>query len=721
MKAPVPFRRLCIYFFYDPNGIVDEFVLDSLREMALHAERIIVVSNSRLTPASKKLLASVDNVEVTERPNVGFDVWAYKHGIDRVGWEKMVTYDEVIFMNFTIVGPLRPYKEMFDEMQARGDDFWGVNVHSGEAYDPWGLFPEGFIPKHIQSHFIAVRRRMVASNAFQDYWNTMRPIKTYQEAIAFHEAVFTPKFEALGFAWSSYIDTSDLEDITSYPLMFLPKEVIINRRAPFFKRKALLLEIEQYIGPTMAEAAAETVACLKAINYDIGKVLPNIIRTGNQYDIRTSLNANLIVDEVVGQKTTGNVVIVIYVDSQRKYKVLRGYLEEMQVIGIVQIVVGGRNASSLRQVLAEFSNLTVVNGGYGEFIAMIERARREYDIIGIISLSSYVPMREGANEFELYRHGLESLFANRSLMLEMRERLADDAFTGAFAAPQTLHTYDGGERQVWKKHFKTVMRLVREMGMTMPMRADALPLTSESGMFWVKSSALSLVDWKALRAVVQKAGGKKAAVLFNLAFPFFVQGTGRLMYYAMPARIASNLLTVFNFRKIQQEREQALLGEQLLHPVQEEKAGPSMLYYEDKKGRMTEKRKVEIILDQQPDGSVTGSATMPADSLRIRFDPVEARGVICKQLHILVNRSPRKATSINAVETGDSGADLFLNNDPMYAVEGGVKRGDIVTVRMSEITYLSPLPDGIAPTVLGATGANHDASGRLRRFLTRDR
>jgi lipopolysaccharide biosynthesis protein len=713
------YRRLCIYFFYDPDGIVDEFIVDCLKEMTLHVEQIIFVSNSRLTPASKRLLASLGKVKVSERLNTGFDVWAYKHGIDMLGWKKIISYDEVIFMNFTIVGPLRPYKEMFDEMQSRSDDFWGVNVHSGEPYDPWGIFPEGFIPKHIQSHFIAVRKRMLSSSEFQEYWDTMRPINSYKEAIAYHEAVFTPKFEGLGFTWSSYIDTSDLESITSYPLMFMPKEVILNRRAPFFKRKSLLLPIEEYLGPTMAEVAAETLTSLKAIGYDIAKVLPNILRTGNQYDVRTSLNANMIVNEAATRLPPDKMKVVIYLDSLHKLLVLRDYLKGMIANGMVQIILGPRSKSALRRILDEFPEVVVGTGGYNDFMSAIERARHTHEIIGVISFSSFVSPTDSASELELYRYGLESLFAGQGLMAGMFERLSNEAFVGALAAPQTLHGHYGGEQWVWKKQFRSVERIVRQMGIPVLMRVTAPPLTSESGMFWVKASALSAIDWKKLRTVVQKTGDRQMATLFNLSLPYFIQGAGMLMQYAMPARIASNLLTVLGSRKLQQERDEVLLRKQLVEGVPEDKIGPASLYYENGKGKMSEKYKMEIVLSKRADGSVVGDALLPAGSAHIRFDPVEARGVICKKVRIAVNGSARKIVPLNAIDTGDSAADLFLTNDPMYAIEGGVQRGDRVTISMKEITYLSPIPVEIAPTILGNAGTNQYAGWRLRRFLTR--
>ena len=43
-----------------------------------------------------------------------------------IGWEKLREYDEVVMFIFTIMGPLYPFKTMFDEMSSRDVDFWGI-------------------------------------------------------------------------------------------------------------------------------------------------------------------------------------------------------------------------------------------------------------------------------------------------------------------------------------------------------------------------------------------------------------------------------------------------------------------------------------------------------------------------------------------------------------------------------------------------------------------
>jgi len=73
-------RRIVFYLFFDPQGVVDDYVTYKLQALREHAAHIFVVSNSTLTPEGRDKLESVADT-VWERKNVGFDVWAYKEAM----------------------------------------------------------------------------------------------------------------------------------------------------------------------------------------------------------------------------------------------------------------------------------------------------------------------------------------------------------------------------------------------------------------------------------------------------------------------------------------------------------------------------------------------------------------------------------------------------------------------------------------------------------------
>ena len=165
-------KRLLIYFIYDRDGIVDDYIFYMLDDLDKNVEDIFVVVNGNLEAKSKERLKFYTD-QILERENKGFDVWAYKEAMETLGWEKLKTYDEVILMNYTIMGPIYPLKEMFDTMAERDLDFWGVTKFHQVDMDPFGTVPYGYLPDHIQTHFLVFRKTLVESRELQHYWETM--------------------------------------------------------------------------------------------------------------------------------------------------------------------------------------------------------------------------------------------------------------------------------------------------------------------------------------------------------------------------------------------------------------------------------------------------------------------------------------------------------------------------------------------------------------------
>ena len=70
-------KRLGIYFFFDKNGVADQYIDYVLQDFSQHLEKLIVVCNGKLTSEGRKLFEKYTE-SIIVRENKGFDVWAYK-------------------------------------------------------------------------------------------------------------------------------------------------------------------------------------------------------------------------------------------------------------------------------------------------------------------------------------------------------------------------------------------------------------------------------------------------------------------------------------------------------------------------------------------------------------------------------------------------------------------------------------------------------------------
>lgn len=228
-------RRVIFYLFYDPRGIVDDYVDYKLRRLRPFAEHIVAIVNGPLTEAGRERLEAVAD-EVMQRENVGFDVWGYKTALERFGEAALAEYDELILMNYTWFGPVRPFGPVFDRMNALDVDFWGMTDHAATTPNPVTL--DGTMPSHIQSHWIAVRKSLFTSDSWHEYWRDMPSITSYNDSILNHESRFTNHFEELGHRYEVAFPHAHYPD-TLHPAFDSAHRLIedgcpVLKRRPFF-------------------------------------------------------------------------------------------------------------------------------------------------------------------------------------------------------------------------------------------------------------------------------------------------------------------------------------------------------------------------------------------------------------------------------------------------------------------------------------------------------
>lgn len=283
-------KRVLFYLFFDEQGVVDDYIPYKLAKLRENVDTIFVVSNSSLDERARAALEAVADI-VHVRENVGFDVWGYKEAMEVFGEKRLEDYDELILMNYTFFGPIYPFSETFAAMDARECDFWGITAH--KAMTPNPFTGEGMLPLHLNSHWIAVRRKMFLSTEFRQYWANMPSITSYVDSILQHESKFTAHFSSKGF---SYLVTFPVEDYpTEYPA-FQSIEMMLRNRCPIFKRRLFFhdpLFLEQ--NAVILRESMQLVE--RASDYDVDLIWKNIVRTAQPRTIHTNLDLLEVVSE----------------------------------------------------------------------------------------------------------------------------------------------------------------------------------------------------------------------------------------------------------------------------------------------------------------------------------------------------------------------------------------------------------------------------------------
>ncbi len=181
-------KRAVILAHYDRDGIVDPYVIRALRSYREIADRLVLVSASASSlPAA---LATVVD-DFLPRANIGYDFCSWRDGIARLGDPRQ--FDEIVCANDSVYGPLSDLSPLMADSRVAAADFWGM-VMSAQRGD------------HVQSWFFAMRRPVIESPAFREFWESVEPQSSKEQVIDHYEVGLTEAFAAAGFRAAAIYD-----------------------------------------------------------------------------------------------------------------------------------------------------------------------------------------------------------------------------------------------------------------------------------------------------------------------------------------------------------------------------------------------------------------------------------------------------------------------------------------------------------------------------------
>lgn len=556
-------HRLGIYFIYDKDGVVDNYIPYLLEDLAQNLDELMVVSNGPLSPKGREKLERITS-HILERENKGLDVWAYKAGLDSYGWKILSQYDEVILLNFTIMGPIYPFREMFEAMAERDLDFWGVTRHYGLDYDPFNKCKYGYIPMHIQSSFMVFRSSLIKSASFQKYWDNMPKITDYTESICFHEVIFTKDFERLGFKSGTYVDTDDLADYHPYPLMLYPRELVENRRCPIFKRKVFYNQYEEFLDVSCGQAANEFYTYLREhTSYDVNMIWDTLLRTANMADIKDRMQLNYVVPskglltQPMKRLKVALFLHIYYMDEARK---CLHYARSMPEDADIYLTTDSlEKLECLREIFAELkprklTYLIVKNRGRemsAHFIDLRQYAE-EYDLICFAhdkKTNFLKPLMIG--EAFAY-HCFENVLGSPDLVENVITTFYNNPRLGLLVPPTPMHgpfySVLGNE---WQQNFDNVKSLAASLNISVEISNNKAPIAPLGGIYWYRPDALKRVFKAKIsredypEEPIQQTDGTIMHALERV-LPFAAQADGYYSAFVLSSNFTRYQITNFN-------------------------------------------------------------------------------------------------------------------------------------------------------------------------------
>lgn len=496
-------KRAGIFFFFDAEGIVDDYIIFFLQSIMKHLKKLVIVCNGPLASSSKQAFARFTD-EVIIRANEGFDAWAYKTGIDYLGTERLESFDELILMNFTAMGPIDSFDEMFSIMDKRENlDFWGITRHAGLPDDPTKCSPYGLLPPHIQSYFTTFRNSVLSSDAFKKYWKTLPPISSYNESIGLHETRLTRYLSEAGFTWDCFVDTADLERLTPDPFQLLSLECVRDRRAPVFKRKSFIAEKEHGLSFDVVQNNGSRLYDYLAnkTTYDTTLIMKNLLRTSNQRDIADSLNLFTILSDHASACPPPPSCTIAFVADITDISItvhMQRYLEMLTDFGTLFLInrttssacpkhisdcVEGKTAIHYRAVTSE-----------KPLFRQLGRLAEEYELLCVFE-GVTMNRAETLADHSKQQYYLTNLAGCQDIIFEIARLFSEQALLG-FLSPQphSLNAATVDLQEQWSRAYAMIETRFQQYFEAVPLSLNKPPLSAMGNAYWIRGSILGKIN-----------------------------------------------------------------------------------------------------------------------------------------------------------------------------------------------------------------------------------
>lgn len=488
-------KRAGIFLFYDPEGKVDDYILGCLGSLQQHMDYLLVVSNSPLDETNRKRLESVSS-EVMERKNVGYDVGAYRDGLRHLGWDHMGDYDELVLFNYTFFAPIHPWAGLFERTDKWDTDFWGITEH--DEVRPHPFLPKLVMPRHIQSHWIAVRASLSTTKDWRTYWEDMPPIESYNDSIQWHESRFTGYFNALGYRHEV---AYNVDDYPSANPVFDNANLLLQDGCPILKRRNLFhnpLHLDRFaiIGADMLEQA-------RLAGYDTDLILSNLARTSKPRDLVTNAGLTWVVPQSASEETyaaaaTQKVLAVahiFYADMAEEI------LERLSVLPkgyyLVATTSNEENQAQIRAVMERYGvegEVRVVASNRGRDIGAFlvdcndVLASGKWDIV--VKIHSKKSVQDDYNAAQLFKtHLYDNLLNSRAHVANILAEFAAHPSLGMVLAPLPHMGYPT-MGHAWFTNREPAQAVAKRLGINVPFDKD-MPLATYGSMFIARPQALA--------------------------------------------------------------------------------------------------------------------------------------------------------------------------------------------------------------------------------------
>ncbi|MBO4643225.1 MAG: hypothetical protein J5716_01285 [Alphaproteobacteria bacterium] len=117
-------KRICLFAAYSSSGRITDYIIFYLKSLSEFADIFYCADNDFTDAEIDKIRPFVKDAFYGRHSKYDFGSWAKI--IDKIGWDKIAEYDELLLVNDSCFGPLFSLSSVFEKMDGVKCDVWGI-------------------------------------------------------------------------------------------------------------------------------------------------------------------------------------------------------------------------------------------------------------------------------------------------------------------------------------------------------------------------------------------------------------------------------------------------------------------------------------------------------------------------------------------------------------------------------------------------------------------
>ena len=478
-------KRLGIYLIYDRHKRIDRYIGYMLKELKTCVSSLVVVCNmEEIIQGEENIRPHAD--QVFFRKNIGFDAGGFKDALCTfLGWDAVLQYDELVLVNDTMFGPFYPMADIFENMEKKPVDFWGLTTY-GER-----IRRGTHVSENIESFFLVIRSKLLHNCCFCQYWESMPYYLSQEKAVWHYEYKFTEFFSQLGYTYDTLADNraNDSANLKNNycQCSLIPYELSSRRNFPFVKRK--YIATFKPLDVTHEEFYQILNYIEQETDYPIDLIWENLIHTYNIADLQKKLCLQYIISPLQEVKST-HAAILVLISYESSFEYVCEYLERHT--GQYKAVVCSARAELLRPYQdSGYECEEIPEQGFPQFLSGFHA----YDYVCVLHDMDMTSLKKPSYIGKsLFYSVWENLIKNPLYVSGVIEKFEKNPRLGFLTTPQTNPGECLGELGTgWNGTFERVRGIADRMGLHCNLSALKPPYRVAED-FWIRGRILKKLE-----------------------------------------------------------------------------------------------------------------------------------------------------------------------------------------------------------------------------------